>query len=337
MRKHIILLPLFCLLLLFPSCGKTGMHTETLRPTSRPDTDRVCFNTAMVTAKGCMRLVSSVAVTETEFAEQYPLNFPSDADYDILYRFQYHLDTETATPDLSRLSNGWMTLTKGEEIFFSVLVSDRSFLSDYAIAANETTPSSIGGCEVTLYRLSGWFDPFLYGEFRLGDLYVTCEMNGEDQSAMVELVQALTQKTAPDSLVTHIQISSGDNTIRPFGRLMWSKTDNGDGTFTEQIADTFDVVSLVSGQTAAPVTDIPTLILGDRVTYAVQVNGRVENVRLLTSDSDLCTETTFDALSDLPHGTYYVVFDVLLSGNCDPDAPQHAYRYEDVFRLVVGE
>ena len=84
---------------------------------------------------------------------------------------------------------------------------------------------------------------------------------------------------------------------------------------------------------------IPALVLEERVSYLVQVNGSVENVFLYTPNGDGYTksETTFDALSKLEDGTYYVAFEVLLSGNCDPDAPQNSYRYQDIFCLVVGE
>ena len=144
---------------------------------------------------------------------------------------------------------------------------------------------------------------------------------------------------ADESLVSHIQIKSGDNTIHPFGCMTWSKTDNGDGTFTESIVDKYDVVDLVSGKTTFSAEDIPRIVLNESVSYLVQVNGRVEKVYLLTPSGDTYTksETTFDALSTLADGTYYVAFEVLLSGNCDPNAPQNSYRYEDVFCLVVGE
>lgn len=142
-----------------------------------------------------------------------------------------------------------------------------------------------------------------------------------------------------DYLVSHIQIKSGDNTIHPFGSLLWSKTDNGDGTFTESIVDKFDVVDLVSGKTTFSAEEIPRIVLNESVSYLVQMNGRVEKVYLLTPNGDTYTksETTFDALSTLADGTYYVALEVLLSGNCDPDAPQNSYRYEDVFCLIVGE
>lgn len=147
------------------------------------------------------------------------------------------------------------------------------------------------------------------------------------------------EKRANDYLVSHIQIKSGNNTIHPFGCMTWSKIDNDDGTFSESFVDKYDVIDLVSSKTPFAITDIPKLVLNDKVSYFVQVNGRVEKVYLLTPNDDTYTksETTFDALSNLADGTYYVVLEVLLSGNCDPDAPQNSYRYEDVFCLVVGE
>ena len=137
-----------------------------------------------------------------------------------------------------------------------------------------------------------------------------------------------------DYLVSHIQIKSGNNTIRPFGSLLWSKTDNGDGTFTELNASMLDTAEIINLYTNI----IPKLVLDESVSYLVQANGSVENVYLFTPNGDMYTKsvTTFDALSNLADGTYYVALNVLLSGNCDPDAPQNSYRYEDIFCLVVG-
>lgn len=132
-----------------------------------------------------------------------------------------------------------------------------------------------------------------------------------------------------DYLVSHIQIKSGDNTICPFGSLLWSRTDNGDGTFTELNASMLDTVEIVNLYTYI----IPKLVLDESVSYLVQANGSVENMYLFTPNG----ETTFDELSNLADGTYYVALNVLLGGNCDPDALQNSYRYEDIFCLVVGE
>ena len=144
-----------------------------------------------------------------------------------------------------------------------------------------------------------------------------------------------TEKRANDYLVSHIQIKSGANTIHPFGSLLWSETDHGDGFVDVMHADYVEITDMV--KRCADV--IPKLVLDESVSYLVQVNGRVENVYLLTPNGDTYakSETTFDALSNLEDGTYYVAFEVLLSGNCDPDTPQNSSRYQDIFCLVVGE
>ena len=143
------------------------------------------------------------------------------------------------------------------------------------------------------------------------------------------------EKRANDYLALHIQIKSGANTIHPFGSLLWSETDHGDGFVDVMHADHVEITDMV--KRCADV--IPKLVLDESVSYLVQVNGRVENVYLLTPNGDTYakSETTFDALSNLEDGTYYVAFEVLLSGNCDPDAPQNSSRYQDIFCLVVGE
>lgn len=138
-----------------------------------------------------------------------------------------------------------------------------------------------------------------------------------------------------DHIVDHIQIKSGDNTIRPFGSLYRQKIDNGDGTYGELIADSINTPGMVS----VFADEIPKIVLDGSVSYMIQANGSVDNVRLLTPNGDTYTEseTTFDALSELADGTYYVAFYVTLGGNCDSDVPQNFYLYEDIFCLVVGE
>lgn len=138
-----------------------------------------------------------------------------------------------------------------------------------------------------------------------------------------------------DHIVGHIQIKSGDNAINPFGSLYQEKIDNGDGTFSGFIADPINTPDMIS----IFADEIPKIVLDGSVSYLIQANGSVDNVRLLTPNGDTYTEseTTFDALSELADGTYYVAFYVTLGGNCDSDAPQNFYRYEDIFCLVVGE
>ena len=150
----------------------------------------------------------------------------------------------------------------------------------------------------------------------------------------VTAISVKKENTTDDHLVNHIQIKSGANTIFPFGSLLWLKTDNGDGTFTELNASMLDTVEIIN----LYANIIPKLVLDESVSYIVQANGSVENVYLFTQNGETYTKskTTFDALSNLADGTYYIALNVLLGGNCDPDAPQNSYRYEDVFCLVVG-
>ncbi len=111
------------------------------------------------------------------------------------------------------------------------------------------------------------------------------------------------EKRANDYLVSHIQIKSGNNTIHPFGCMTWSKIDNDDGTFSESFVDKYDVIDLVSGKTPFAITDIPKLVLNDKVSYFVQVNGRVEKVYLLTPNDDNKGDYTVDLESVFKSGS----------------------------------
>lgn len=163
-----------------------------------------------------------------------------------------------------------------------------------------------------------------------------------DQTKPTDKGNATTTTTATttathseDHLAIHITVTSGDTTIRPYSRMTWSRIDNGDGTYEEIIADHCDPISLVTDQP----DHIPTLTVKDDASYSTSANGRVEAVYLYSpvGDTYVSKSTTWEALATLPGGTYYVMLAVLLGGNCNPDAPQNFYRYEDFFRLVVDK
>ncbi len=147
----------------------------------------------------------------------------------------------------------------------------------------------------------------------------------------------VTRKSRSGSSAQHIRVTSGSETVVPYSCLLWSMTDNGDGTFTETVVDKYDVTDLVNGNVPFSGTEIPVLHLSGSVGYSVQVNGTVEKVYLLSSDGKKYSKakSSFEALSELGDGTYYVAFEVLLNGSCDPDASQTSSRYEDVFCLIV--
>lgn len=142
-----------------------------------------------------------------------------------------------------------------------------------------------------------------------------------------------TELFIPDTATpsTHITIESGTSSIAPIGVRTWSKTQNQDGTYTEKDYE--------NDGAALTVADIPTIVIDGELKYYVQVNGKVESVTLLVPQGDkfYSRKADFDELSALDAGRYYVALEVLLSGNCDPDAPQNSYRYTDFFCLVVEE
>lgn len=145
----------------------------------------------------------------------------------------------------------------------------------------------------------------------------------------------ITTSHSEDHLASHITVTAEETTIRPYSRVTWWRIDNGDGTYDEMIADHCDPISLFTDQTVA----IPTITVKDSVSYSVQANGKVEAVYLYSpvGDTYATKATTWEVLADLPSGTYYVMLAVLLGGNCNPEAPQNFYRYEDFFRLVVDK
>lgn len=166
----------------------------------------------------------------------------------------------------------------------------------------------------------------------------TTDKTDQTQSTGKENATTTTTTTvshSEDHLASHITITSGDTTIRPYSRMTWSRIDNGDGTYEEMIADHCDPVSLVTDQA----DHIPTLTVKDDASYSTSANGWVEAVYLYSpvGDTYVSEATTWKALAGLPGGTYYVMLAVLLGGNCNPDAPQNFYRYEDFFRLVVNK
>ena len=134
------------------------------------------------------------------------------------------------------------------------------------------------------------------------------------------------------SLVTYC---SGDYQTAALSTLLHAREDNGDGSFTETTVDMYDIVDLLNGKTHISTEElkIPTLPLDGNVSPLVPENGEIERVSLLTEGENgvVKSDSTFDALSQLAPGAYYVVVYVLYGNDFN------FYRYEDVFRLEVGE
>lgn len=150
--------------------------------------------------------------------------------------------------------------------------------------------------------------------------------------------QAVTVESNSDNALgkSSVLYRSDEDEIYAFSSLLWSKYDNGDGTYTETQA------AGIKGVLFAGEEEIPKLLSfqNDTIQPLVPVNGQVLGVYLLDMTNRAnypMTETTWEEIEMLPPGIYYIATQVLLSGNCDPDALQHSFCYEDLFCLMVAD
>jgi len=127
------------------------------------------------------------------------------------------------------------------------------------------------------------------------------------------------------------------NKIQALSALLWGSYDNGDGTYTET-----DYLGIRGLLTVEVLLDIPVLLTypNENIETLVPINGQITRVYLLEMNAGEdypMTETTWENLEALMPGEYCIVAEVQLNGNCDPDAPQNSFCYEDLFCLVVQE
>ena len=142
--------------------------------------------------------------------------------------------------------------------------------------------------------------------------------------------------------ISSVYVTSGDAKIYPASGFLWAEIcegPNADGTYNCVSADGAGVYfwldDIKSGKGAAIDAAIPCLTLDGTVSATVPVNGSIQAVYIIDLSDWSERTTTLPELSKLGQGEYYIIMSVLLSGNCNPDAPQNKYCYEDIFKLIV--
>ena len=142
--------------------------------------------------------------------------------------------------------------------------------------------------------------------------------------------------------VSQVYVTSGDAKIYPVSGMLWMELQSGpneDGTYNCVSADgagvSFWLSDIKTGKGAAIDAAIPCLTLDGAVSATVPVNGSIQAVSVIDLSDWSERPTTLPELEKLEHGEYYIIMSVVLSGNCDPDAPQNKYCYEDIFKLIV--
>ncbi len=189
-RSIFLLIFTFMLILILASCANSdNISGDTLGNNS------VIFNEIESYTTIGSRLVEPVIVTETDFRLEYDIDFThllGDAKYDIIYRLDYHLEEETLKPDLSKLSNGVVTVLENDKVIFVVYVSNDSPIANYVVDKADLKDSKINGCNVRLFDLlSSHHSSLLYGEFKLEDCYITCSMYDKTEKDMLSFVETL--------------------------------------------------------------------------------------------------------------------------------------------------
>lgn len=153
--------------------------------------------------------------------------------------------------------------------------------------------------------------------------------------------QAVKAEEDPEKFAESAVIYCSDESkTHALSTLLWAKCDNGDGTYTE--TQGMGIKDVLPAEDELAELHLPELFSSQYGTVQplVPVNGEVLGVYLLDMTDRAnypITETTWEEIEMLPAGRYYIVTQVLLSGNCDPDALQHSFCYEDLFCLVVEE
>ncbi len=137
--------------------------------------------------------------------------------------------------------------------------------------------------------------------------------------------------------------ASGEQRIYPGSQMLYTKIyDERIGDYVRNEGEgASEILAAIRNSEVADAC-LPTLAIEGEVSVRVPFNGMVTDVKLITvGDSEEGEDkwnervVTTEELSKLPKGKYYIVATVLLSGNCDPYAPQNVYCYEDVFKLIV--
>lgn len=198
MKRSVFLLVLV-IILIFSACNSSHIVNDDTNIN-----DIVVFNEIDSYVSAGRRLVEPVVVTEPDFISIYSVGLKELSEkwkYEFTYRLEYELDMETNMPDLNSLSNGVVTVEENGDVIFVMYVSMASPVSSYVIEQGDIEVSQINGCKLQLFDLSRDNSTLLYGEFKLGDYYITCSMYGKTNADMISFVETIIESghSFPDS------------------------------------------------------------------------------------------------------------------------------------------
>lgn len=147
------------------------------------------------------RLVDPVLVMENEFCEEYDINIHdilANSDSEVQFRLEYTLDQNTNQADLSKLSNGVITVSKSGSVVFVMYISEIKPVETYVINSNKIDKSSIGNIDAELFNLSKETNSLLYGKFKCENYFITCSMYNSTEDEMTTLLRNFISNNSSD-------------------------------------------------------------------------------------------------------------------------------------------
>lgn len=183
--KRTILALMCCLFVILTGCNKN--HAD-----SQPLNENVFYNQCDDYVKSGARLVDRVFVSEKEFCANYDVdvkNLSATTNFKVEFALEYVLDLKTVQADLSKLSNGVITVSENENVVFVMYISSDKSIAMYGVNCDTVIKSSFGTIEAELYDLSKDKKSLLYGSFNLGDYYITCSMYNKSEADFTKMIK----------------------------------------------------------------------------------------------------------------------------------------------------
>lgn len=180
------------------TCTTTTDHTGTTTATDSVDDGSIFFNDATESATTGKRLVEPFRVTETEFRSHYDISLShiNSNQYEIRYILEYVWDSKTNQADMSKLSNGWISVYDNHKLVFSMYISNKGYISKYLFKPVELKNSRLNGYSARFFDVSSpWRSSFLYGEIQTNNYFITCSMHDKTQAEMVQFLETLLENS----------------------------------------------------------------------------------------------------------------------------------------------
>ena len=147
------------------------------------------------------------------------------------------------------------------------------------------------------------------------------------------------EKNHADKDKHYLMIFSAEKHVTPARYPIYEDVRNPDGTHVISEYDRISFIDYLNGDTQEAVFDIPVLTLSGKITPALSPDTVIEKIELIfKKDNEYVQKNaSFEMLSNLENGTYYVSMQVKCTEYGDDGDTDYTGLYEDIFCLEVYE